>query len=443
MSRTIVVFIMVVILLCGCANSSQKGDVMETIVKEATVTGTVTDETGRALISQVIIKSENFFQRINTDVLGRYTINLPLDSYAFEITKGSEYERKTLQVDVIDRTPKYIEAVRLKKLYETGWIAGDLHQHSNYSIDAANTTSEILMSDLSMGLKFGVITDHNDIRANSEFLNASLEGFIPFAGIEITTGRGHYNAINFSEVVDTSVDQGAKDIQRIIDQVNHQPGAILQVNHPVRNDDFAFKDWELVGQFDILELWNGKSMPPCVEGEPNYLGLQKWYELLNQGIYVPASAGSDNHNVQGNKVFQSQSYKSEYERYLLTSMFSGMPRLYVLPATYDQAGVLKAITQGNSFLTNNPLAYLTIDGAIPGQQVNQGEHHIEVLAQSNRPLTKIRIVNRGEVLHESTTTDLVCQMAMDDVYLNQNDWIVLEVFGENGDYAITNPVFIK
>ncbi len=434
-------FVFLVILitgLCGCSAAAVNAG-SDATVKQAAVSGTVSAADGSALIAQVVITGESSLVRVNTDLLGRFSVVLPLGSYTFEITKGSEYERKTVQVEVLDRKAKYLGNYQLEKLYDTEWIAGDLHQHSVYSFDASDSPADILLSDISAGLGFGVITDHNEIRANAEFLSASPYGFVPMAGIEITTDRGHYNAFNYSSVVDIDVSNGAADIQRIIDEVRKDGDALLQINHPMRGE-FAFEDWALAEEFDTMEVWNGKSMPPYVEGDANCLTKQKWYSMLNAGIYLPATAGSDNHDISGNKMFASDTYGSDDERYFMTSMYSGSPRTYVY-AQPDAQSILAAICEGHSFLTNNPLAFLDVEGAIPGQSVPAGELHIHVLTESNRTLTHYAVIKNGEVLYEEDVSGMTAEHAL-AVSLETGDWVVLEVRGENGDYALTNPVFI-
>lgn len=442
MKRTMIALIALGCLLtAGCAMlSQQSATTPEPIIKEANVSGYVTDTEGNALISQVILSNDQVRIRINTDLLGHFSAQLPLGEYSLELTKGSEYERKTEHISVLDRKAKDLGGLVLRRLYDTGYIAGDLHQHSIYSFDGTNNPAEILLSDLAAGLGFGIITDHNDIRAFNEFQSAQIDGFVPISGIEITTDRGHFNAINFHALVDTDISDGVKDIERIIQTVQEDADAILQINHPVR-PEFQFEDWALVEQFDTIELWNGKSMPPYVAGSPNEQTLLKWYSLLNEGIYLPATAGSDNHDIGGNRMFATDSYASDDERWFTENMFSGSPRTYVF-AEPDSASILSAITQGHSFLTNNPLVYLEIDGAIPGETVTAGELEIHIKLESNRALSEFSLVKNGKVLRSEAISGMTAELIFTET-LSAGDWIVLTVCGENGDYAITNPVFIK
>lgn len=429
------------LLAAGCARmSTQAAPTPEPVVKEANVSGYVTDATGNALISQVIFSNEQTRIRVNTDLLGRFSAQLPLGDYTLELTKGSLYERRTEHISVLDRKAKDLGGFVLRRLYDSPCIAGDLHQHSVYSFDGTNSPAEILLSDLAAGLGFGMITDHNDTRAYNEFQSGEVEGFVPISGIEITTDRGHYNAFNFRELVDSDVTNGEEDIRRIIDTVRQDADAVLQINHPVR-PEFSFEDWSLAEQFDTIELWNGKSMPPYVAGSPNEQTLQKWYELLNDGVYLPATAGSDNHDIAGNRMFATDSYASDDERWFMENMFSGSPRTYVY-AEADAASILSAITKGHSFLTNNPLVYLEIGGAKPGESVAAGALEIHIRLESNRQLSGFSLVKNGETLKSETISGLTAERTFRET-LSAGDWIVLTVRGENGDFAITNPVFIQ
>jgi len=221
--------------------------------KTAAVSGMVADADGSGLIAQVLVTGEDYQTRINTDMLGRFSLRLPLGEYQIELSKGSEYERSIVPVSVADRRAQYLGILTLQRLYQTDWLAGDLHQHSVYSFDGRNSPAEIVLSDLAMGLSFGVLTDHNDLRGNPEYASATLNGFIPIMGMEITTDRGHFNAIHFSADLDVSVQNGESDVRRIVQAVHTVPGALLQINHPTRTE-FAFVDTQLTSLFDVYEL---------------------------------------------------------------------------------------------------------------------------------------------------------------------------------------------
>ena len=206
------------------------------------------------------------------------------------------------------------------------------------------------------------------------------------------------------------------------------PGALLQINHPTRTE-FPFVDTELAPLFDLYELWNGKRAAPYVENEPNALALQEWFALLNAGVFLPATAGSDNHDIDGNLLFTSAETMSPDGFYYHTSMYSGMPRTYVYAPEHTVEAVLAALTKGHSFLTNNPLAYFTVNGAMPGETAQAGDCVLRVHLQSNRGLTAYRIYVNGELWLTEAVTGMEVE-AEHSVALAAGDWAVLMVLGD-------------
>jgi len=411
------------------------------VEKKATVSGQVVDAQGTPLVSQLIFTNEVSLLRINTDLFGRFKTQLPLGDYTVEVSKGPLYERRNLALSVPDRSPVYLDDITLAKLYETPWMAGDLHQHTAYSFDGSNSPFEVYVSDLSVGLDFGVVTDHNDVHADSEFIYGDQDGFIALPGIEITTNRGHFNAIDFSRVVNPDTDRGASSIQRILGDVRTDPQALLQINHPDRADSgTAFLDWSLAGQFDLMEVWNGKRLPPYVIGEPNQKTLERWIRMIKNGLYLPATGGSDNHDISGNLLFEQTVFATEDEQYFNQSMFSGSPRTYVLPQSRTAEGILTALRQGHSFITNNPLVDLTVQGAIPGDTIAPGDVTVHVQIRSNRALTAYRLRVSGADAPWEPISGNVFETEI-PLTLYGGDFVLLEVRGEHGDYAFTNPVF--
>ncbi len=419
----------------------QVGAAAQETVKKATVSGQVVDAEGAPLVSQLIFTSDDVLIRLNTDLFGRFKTQLPLGTYEVELSKGPLYERKVLSLPIPDRNQIYLDNVVLAQIYETDWLAGDLHQHTIYSFDGTNSPFEVYLSDLSVGLNFGVVTDHNDVRADDEFVFGGADNFIGLPGIEITTDRGHFNAINFTRWVDPDTDGGEADVARIISDVRQDGEALLQINHPDRNEGgFGFLDWSLAARFDLMEVWNGKSLPPYADESPNRMTMERWLSMIRDGLYLPATGGSDNHDVSGNLMFARGDTQTEDEKFFYESMYSGAPRTYVLAAERSPAGILAALKDGNSFVTNNPLVFFSVDGAIPGETVLSGVRTASVLIKSNRPLTAYRLRVNGEDAPWVDITGYVyeteCAMT-----LNGGDFVILEVRGEHGDYAFTNPVF--
>jgi len=75
----------------------------------------------------------------------------------------------------------------------------DLHMHSYYSADAANSPEELIAAAKAAGLDGIAITDHNSCGAYDELLGKGIaradglavDGFLVIPGVEVSTAEGH------------------------------------------------------------------------------------------------------------------------------------------------------------------------------------------------------------------------------------------------------------
>ncbi len=110
------------------------------------------------------------------------------------------------------------------------WYAGDFHAHTLHS-DGDLSIRQLASRAVSAGLDFLAVTDHNTVSHHGHLPGVSAEfGISLLPGQEVTTARGHANAIgaipwvDFRQHPQTWVDQVARD------------GGMLSLNHPVGGD---------------------------------------------------------------------------------------------------------------------------------------------------------------------------------------------------------------
>lgn len=142
-----------------------------------------------------------------------------------------------------------------------GWIAGDLHHHSVYSSrlyggtdPVTESPQEVCNSMMASGLGYGALSDH-------------------------------HNTLNHKEW--SSVQQ-IKDL-----------GGMPQLNHPT--DRQTAISWnpeymDIITIFETMEIWNGSK--PMIQGTSSADAVKLWIELLEKGIYLPATTGSDTYNTR-------------------------------------------------------------------------------------------------------------------------------------------------
>ncbi|MCB1298759.1 MAG: hypothetical protein KDB08_07240 [Microthrixaceae bacterium] len=124
--------------------------------RTAPVSGTLVTSDGVQLVAALEIFGADGTRhsRVQSDLLGRFDVVLPLGEWTFVFSRGYEYERKLVPVALNDRLRKNLGAVTLRRhidLAAAGWFAGDLHQHSSHS-DGYQAVGAVMLSAVAGGM---------------------------------------------------------------------------------------------------------------------------------------------------------------------------------------------------------------------------------------------------------------------------------------------------
>jgi hypothetical protein len=498
-------------LVTGCAQSPVRaGDASATPVQTSSadpemppaasneasvgmVRGKILLDNGEMVPAGIIVENANGDRfRTTTNALAGYNLRLAPGEYTLYFTKGPEYSVVSKTVTVESFKVLYMQDVRLVQLFDAyalGWIAGDLHQHTFYS-DGADSVDEQLLSNLSNGLYYGFLSDHNSARGLAEWVqgnhaiaNTDAQGtvrfFNPYEAVEVTTEFGHYQSLGIGLTFDTYEVQlydiersktGAEKDEIIKQRIIYiaesirRAGGVPQINHPYSSNTMGFNYWEIADYFDTVEIWNGVFVPGDGRYEPekeseqsqNYSSKLKWFELLNGvkngGKFLAATGGTDNHDSTSTyiasgdiaEILDKDTYEAAYVR---NGRYSGVPTTYVYcPDAITQQGVLDALQAGHSFITNGIILIGTIGDAIYGDTVPLGAAApvLNLNAFCRDGIESIRIIKNGETFMElplSGTTQYQDAIPLEG--LAPGDWIVIEGLGSGTLYAITNPFFFS
>jgi hypothetical protein len=439
----------------------------------ATVRGRVLSGAGDMLTAGIIITYPNGdMERVNTNILSGYTLYLEGGEYTLTFTRGMDYSVKSVTIEVENYKTYYVDDVRLDQLYDgasMGWYLGALHQHSTFS-DGKQGVDEVLISNISSGLHFGYLTDHNTAAGLAEWVQGSRLVaefdsfgnpiyFLAMRGVEVTTDYGHFQSLGVGNVLeqadinplkgDVPIDEIREIVQEIV-----RSGAIATINHPFATSVLGFNYWEIVEEFDGIEIWNG--LYPTNRNE-NLRARDKWFELLEEYRagnlkFIPATGGSDNHDITGyyraayaDRSTEEKAYKDDYLR---RGVYSNMPSLAVyVEGELTEESVKQAILNGNSYLTNGPRIVANIGGKIYGETyiLNQETSiNISLDLFSYGNIQELRIIKNGEII-QTIVPQLNGYYYNDIITVNNvtaGDWFVIEIIGDFTAYAITNPIFL-
>lgn len=242
--------------------------------------------------------------------------------------------------------------------YGCTWLAGDLHVHTVYSHDAFGgplydeesevqefyTAGWTVLEDgaiaASRGLDYMAISDHNNIRAQSDpaWELWDTNGLLMVPSYENSIG-GHAQMLGATKMYDNSA--GVPSVAAAL----RADGGAFQINHPAdREWEDAAGNYALPGFFpDTVEVWNIGAwiyQPPFPATNDHEYPLRFYDALLDQGGHVAATGGSDSHwrattAVQG----------------------VGQPTTWVCAPRASAAGVVEGIKAGRTTISHQPPAY--------------------------------------------------------------------------------------
>jgi len=215
---TIVLFLLTLLFLVGCSSQITteiiNGNDSESF--PATIKGRVLSGAGDMLTAGIIITYPNGDkERVNTNFLSGYTLYLEEGEYTLTFTRGMDYSVKSVTIEVENYKTYYVDDARLEQLYDgasMGWYLGQLHQHSTFS-DGKQGVEEVLISNISAGLHFGYLTDHNTAAGLAEWVQGSRIVsefdsvgdpiyFVAMRGVEVTTDYGHFQSLGVGNVLE-------------------------------------------------------------------------------------------------------------------------------------------------------------------------------------------------------------------------------------------------
>ncbi len=476
----------------------------------------VRDETGQGVPAQVKLfpistgknehinntKNELNFQREITGWEGELKLILPIGVYSVEISKGSEYTiiRHEIRINKDKASQLTIELVPILHLRRENWYSGDLHHHSIYSSPVYGGTDPVLegpktvcRSMMAMGASFGALSDHHNILNHPEWAALQNDKFIPILSKEISTSNGHVMSLGAAKDVIYHIPDGKnrteeylrKEFIRITEEIKGL-GGLPQINHP--RDRSKAISWneeydDILQIFETMELWNGSN--PMLEGTANHRAFLLWLKLLEEGRYIPATAGSDTHNILANDYhayFNQLSWLAELitQKRLpipkeLTQEVASYIRFYkeVMPALkkwaenltsacvrnyvhvtgeVTQSTLLSSLKQGHSFLTNGPILIPEISGKLPGETLapKPDKTDISIKLLANRPLKQLLIYSNGNRRTDlSLETRDQMQGSYDysrilcDISLKDIKWMFFIAKDDCNNMAITNPIFFE
>ncbi|HLJ15026.1 MAG TPA: CehA/McbA family metallohydrolase, partial [Bryobacteraceae bacterium] len=162
----------------------------------------------------------------------------------------------------------------------------------------------------------------------------------------------------------------------------------------------------------------------------NNLGLQDYYDFLNLGVKVIATASTD--------------YPAPVVGEEMTYAYTGTGGSFSPDAWFD------AVKRGRTFVTNGPMLTLTVGEAMPGDEVQVAKDaklhvHAQAWAPESIGAPKVlEIVSHGRVIRSVQSSGPQQDKLLLDFELpaGESQWVAARTTAFNGAVAHTTPVYV-
>jgi hypothetical protein len=161
-----------------------------------------------------------------------------------------------------------------------------------------------------------------------------------------------------------------------------------------------------------------------------HLGLEDFYDFLNLGVKIAATAGSD--VPWGATIGEVRTYAYTGRNFSADAWFA-------------------ALKQGRTFVTNGPMLTLSVNDAIPGDELRLRKHRkLRILAEACAPEAigapkTLELIANGRVIataHARSPKDGKLGLPFDVGAAGNSMWIAARVTAFNGAVAHTSPVYV-
>ncbi|MCZ6634419.1 MAG: CehA/McbA family metallohydrolase, partial [bacterium] len=354
---------------------------------------------------------------------GEFSVHAPRGSTDIIVERGTEYEPLRQVVEMPAKGVVEVECWlnRWTNLPSQHWYPGNTHIHYNELEDRpqerlrlepeVNDLSVTAVSVLQRGqipyasnqFPIGFMTDfsteHRLVDCGEETRHNSHHG----------GGYGHVMLLNIRNLVEpvsrgdlvSAFDPDYPPLCYACDDAQTQGGLVIWC-HNGRGMEAPVA--AALGKLHAFNLFD-----PCWKE----LEYDIWYHLLNCGIPLPASTGTDWFICSNNRVYVQTDSAFTYENWL------------------------RGLQAGNTFITNGPALFLNVDGQPPGGRIrspNGAPRKIsgEIAWQSNYPINRVELIHNGRAVQRHEIDEASTRRNGKwgfDVEIKTDGWIAARTFG--------------
>ncbi|MFQ5948129.1 MAG: CehA/McbA family metallohydrolase, partial [Acidimicrobiia bacterium] len=389
------------------------------------------------------------------------------------IARGIEYEPAELEIEI--RSEEHADlAVRLTRwshMATEGWRSGDVHVHLHYGGEYRLTPADAALAQRAEDVGFlnmmvanwrsGWVHDYSHFQGEphrlsdrdhilqwgEEYRN-DFYGHLCLFGIEELVPP-IYSGFPFSEHPHDSPANAEAAAHA------HRVGGRVSYAHPM------FDGTELDRVFQRARTFEAKELPvDAVLGDIDAVDIMSypadnletarlWYRLLNCGLRLAATAGTDTFM---NMVDGAQSVMGARGR-KMTSPVAGDRVFAKIDGGFTTDSFAAAVGAGRTFVTNGPMLTLTVEGRRIGDRIEArpGDRlRVEAAARSHLPMDRIELIVNGRVTASTEAVETGQRAGLrHQLTVTESCWIALRALGpahplvlDESLFAHTSPIYV-
>jgi hypothetical protein len=395
----------------------------------------VNTNTGEAFLPPTAIKSMP--KRTYFYARGSYEIAVPPGRYQIEVVRGISHQAVTDFTEVGSGITHVLDfrIPVLKDLHTSGWYSGNTHTHYALEIDE-DPDDRLRMVPPAEALDVSVISYL--IRNDSPYITNrypvgrlpqfSRDGTIMDMGEEARNNRT-FGGFGYGHVLFLNIPRAVEPVSTGL--------LAKQKNAP----DFPTLSMlcEEARRIGGTTVWchNGSGMEAPVAAALGHMdaynvgdGLNaeydRYYGLLNCGLHIPVSSGTDWWIYDHNRVFVQ------------------------VEGTFNYDTWIAGLRAGRTFVSNGPLLELRVNDKGPGSSVaTGGVLQVSTSVVSRLPFERVEILYNGEIVAEQAAWKQGETKLERELHVSRGGWIAARVAGGGKThagtkvFAHTSPIYVR
>lgn len=352
-----------------------------------------------------------------------FSITLPAGRWRLAVARGIEYLPvfEEFVISANQTKKRNVALARWVDMPKRGWYSGDDHvhypqtspEHSEFLLTWARAEDVHVCNILRMG---DVKQTYFEQSGYGKTFRYQKEDYVLVPGQEDPRDEpGHTIALNIAAPVRDTSRYHLYDF--MFDGV-HAQGGLTGYAHNAWSHPWDSTVNVVQGKIDFFEILQFRR-----------LGLDDYYDFLNLGFKLSASAGSD--LPWGNTIGEVRVYAHTGGGFSTDAWFAALKR-------------------GRTFVTNGPMLMLDADGAMPGDDLGVTKNAtIRIRARAWAPEIigspkKLELISNGRVIQSVESSNPNKQELRLEFALRgeKSQWIAARVTSHNGALAHTSPIYL-